>query len=209
MTTYNVHIDREVRLVFEGIDADSPEEAAAIACDKHPAAADDIDNCDGEAFSAQVDAAGEQHPTVTIDFEAERQRKAAAKLLDALKWITRCLKMRAPFGSTAYVIGDERMAQAKAAVAEAETAGIPSAPAGIDVHALLAERRQIAGIWHIEDVQSVRPDLTDDQAWQVLQAVRRNHDASLGINWDVLECNADILFGAAPARPDTAGTEDV
>ena len=34
MTSYNVHIYRKMRLVFGGIEADSPEAAAAIARDK-------------------------------------------------------------------------------------------------------------------------------------------------------------------------------
>jgi hypothetical protein len=90
---------------------------------------------------------------------------------------------------------------AQAAIADAEAAGITPASAEINVHAYLAERRQIASIWHIEDVQSVRPDLTDGQAWKVLQSARRNHDANTGINWDVLECHADMLFGPAPETP--------
>jgi hypothetical protein len=68
----------------------------------------------------------------------------------------------------------------------------------IDIHAILATRREIAIVWAIEDVQSIRPDLNEDQAWQVLQAVTRNHDATIGINWDVLACHADMLFGDAP-----------
>lgn len=68
----------------------------------------------------------------------------------------------------------------------------------IDIHALLAERTQVAVIWCIDDVQEVRPDLTDEQAWEVLQAARRYHDANIGINWDVLSCHADMLFGHAP-----------
>jgi len=68
----------------------------------------------------------------------------------------------------------------------------------IDVHDLLARRMQIAVIWDIEDVQEVRPDLTDEQAWEVLQQIDRHHDATLGINWDMLECTADMLFGDAP-----------
>jgi hypothetical protein len=68
----------------------------------------------------------------------------------------------------------------------------------IDIHAYLAERSEIASIWHSEDVQSVRPDLSDGQAWQVLQAAKDNHDATMGINWDVLEFHADDLFGSAP-----------
>jgi len=64
----------------------------------------------------------------------------------------------------------------------------------LDIHAVLAERRQIAVIWSIEDVQEVRPDLTDDQAWAVLQTVERRHDANIGVSWDVLQCQADLLF---------------
>lgn len=64
----------------------------------------------------------------------------------------------------------------------------------IDIHKHLAERKQIADVWGTGDVQSVRPDLTDDQAWEVLQKVERNHDANFGINWEVLECQADALY---------------
>jgi hypothetical protein len=68
----------------------------------------------------------------------------------------------------------------------------------INIHALLAERKQIAAIWSIEDVQQVRPDLTDEQAWQVLEHADRKHDAELGINWLTLECIAEDLFDDAP-----------
>jgi hypothetical protein len=63
---------------------------------------------------------------------------------------------------------------------------------------LLEYRRQIAMRWSIEDVQEIRPDLDDDQAWEVLKAADRYHDASNGIHWDVLACHADMLFGEAP-----------
>ena len=89
-------------------------------------------------------------------------------------------------------------AAAGRATAAANTDGGLPDPAGIDVHALLAPRRQIASIWSIGDVQEVRPDLTDDQAWEVLQQVERAHDATIGINWDVLSCHADMLHGDAP-----------
>jgi hypothetical protein len=87
MTLYNVHIYREVHLTFESVEADTPEAAAAIACDKSAAAADDIDDCGGETFAALVDVAGDhqREQSVTIDFEAERRRKAAPELLEALK----------------------------------------------------------------------------------------------------------------------------
>jgi hypothetical protein len=68
----------------------------------------------------------------------------------------------------------------------------------IDIHALLADRKQIALVWSIEDVQEVRPDLTDKQAWEVLQQVKSGHDATLGVNWETLEWAAQDLFGDAP-----------
>jgi len=121
MTFYNVHIYREIRLTYESIEADTAHAAAAIALDMSVGAADDIDDCDGESFAALVDVAGdEEHGhSVTIDFEPERMRKVAAKLLEALEWIIRCPRMKGPAGTTAYIIADDRMAKAHAAVAEA------------------------------------------------------------------------------------------
>ena len=58
--------------------------------------------------------------------------------------------------------------------------------------------QEISITWSTEDVQEVRPDLTEDQAWQVLQAAKEHHDATIGINWSVLECHAEMLFGSAP-----------
>src|SRR5262249_61333629 len=98
----------------------------------------------------------------------------------------------------AYRAGAEAARASGAATAEANTDGGLPDPAGIDVHALLAARRQIASIWSIEDVQSVRSGLTDDQTWEVLQWVRKCHDATIGINWDVLKIHADMLDDDAP-----------
>lgn len=68
----------------------------------------------------------------------------------------------------------------------------------IDVHELLAGRKQIAAIWSIEDVQEVRPDLTAEQAWEVLERAGDKHDAEYGISWATLEIVAEDLFGDAP-----------
>jgi hypothetical protein len=68
----------------------------------------------------------------------------------------------------------------------------------IDVHELLAARRQIALVWSVEDVQGLRPDLTEEQAWEVLRQVERRHDAELGVTWLTLECVAEDEFGPAP-----------
>ncbi len=70
----------------------------------------------------------------------------------------------------------------------------------VDIHALLAENRMIAHIWGIEDVQEARPDLDDDQAWQVLQAVERHLDSQFGITWDTVELLAEDLHGPKPAQ---------
>ena len=96
--------------------------------------------------------------------------------------------------------GEEGIAyrEAIAALDGAEAAGITPAPVKPDIHTLLAERRQIAHIWSIEDVQHLRPDLDDDQAWEVLQAANDSHEGDIGINWSVLEGHAEMLFGSAP-----------
>jgi hypothetical protein len=53
---------------------------------------------------------------------------------------------------------------------------------------------EIAISWHIDDVREIRPDLTDEQCREVLQQAERRHDASVGINWDVLAIHAEDLF---------------
>lgn len=69
--------------------------------------------------------------------------------------------------------------------------------AGDDLSAHFASHRQIAVIWDIEDVLDIRPDLTRDQAWAVLESANSNHDANHGISWDTLEAAAIKLFGDA------------
>ena len=84
---YNVHIYREMRLVFGGIEADSHETAASIARGKPTDEADSIDDCEGESLSALVDVRGDEEYAQSrfIDFENERVCKAAPELLAALK----------------------------------------------------------------------------------------------------------------------------
>lgn len=68
----------------------------------------------------------------------------------------------------------------------------------LDIHERLAARHQIAHIWSIEDVQLLRPDLTDEQAWEILQAVKHQCDACVGINWDVISQIAHDLYAPSP-----------
>jgi hypothetical protein len=75
----------------------------------------------------------------------------------------------------------------------------------IDIHELLTQRRQIAAIWSIEDVQQIRPDLSDDQAWEVLQQCDRKHDCNLGLTWDAIEYAADDMFPQPDNHSDIKG----
>jgi hypothetical protein len=45
----------------------------------------------------------------------------------------------------------------------------------------------ISVVWNIEDVKSLEPKVTDEQAMEVLELALDNHDANVGINWGVLE----------------------
>ena len=64
----------------------------------------------------------------------------------------------------------------------------------LDQFELVDKRVAIAIVWQIDDVLSVRPDLTEEQAGEVLGAVESGHDASIGTSWDTLEIYADQLF---------------
>lgn len=89
MTLYHVHIYREMRLYFPGIEADTPESAARIAAAKLTADAEYAEECDGENLAALVDVAGDDEfaHSVTVDFEGERLRKAAPELLEACRMV--------------------------------------------------------------------------------------------------------------------------
>ena len=51
--------------------------------------------------------------------------------------------------------------------------------------------------WHIEDVhlQAKRngKTITDEQARDILQAVKRQHDCNYGITWDTLDAHLDAI----------------
>ena len=73
-------------------------------------------------------------------------------------------------------------------------------PTTLDIHTVLRERRQIAHIWGIEDVQTCRPDLSDIDAWMVLQQVERQLDSDLGITWETIQWAAEDLFPSTSDR---------
>ena len=59
--------------------------------------------------------------------------------------------------------------------------------------------------WHIDDVLQERPDLTPQQASEVLYKLcdPAEHDACIGVNWDSINIMCDMLFGDAPEDEDT------
>ncbi len=67
-----------------------------------------------------------------------------------------------------------------------------------NLHPMLWPRREIAVVWTTEDVEELRPDLTADQCWKVLQECERTHDAGDGINWHALDATAEAMFGPKP-----------
>lgn len=64
----------------------------------------------------------------------------------------------------------------------------------LDQYELVDKRYAMAIVWQIDDVLSVRPDLTEEQAGEVLGRVEDCHDASIGVSWDTLEIVADEMF---------------
>lgn len=76
----------------------------------------------------------------------------------------------------------------------------------VELHRLLDANRCIAAVWSIADVQQVRPDLSDDQAWQTLQRADADRDDRYGITWDSLEYTALELFGTPPDGADATNT---
>ncbi len=70
----------------------------------------------------------------------------------------------------------------------------------VDFHQLLARDGKIAAIWCVQDIKGIRPDLTDEQAWEVLEEVGHQHDAEFGINWLTLRDFADMMFPKPSAK---------
>jgi hypothetical protein len=64
--------------------------------------------------------------------------------------------------------------------------------------------RLIAVTWCIDDVKAIRPDLSDDQCWEVLERAKDQHDADYGITWTFLRDIAADLFDPDASETDEA-----
>ena len=87
--------------------------------------------------------------------------------------------------------------QVPAAVLSAGRAALHRAD-GDELATILLRRRQIAQLWGVGDVIAVRPDLTDEQAWELFRVIDRTPDEDAGITWRRLQDTAKGLFGPAP-----------
>ena len=63
--------------------------------------------------------------------------------------------------------------------------------------------------WSTNDVLDVREDLSEEQAEKVLLMVEREHNADVGINWDVLRETADRMFPVEVGVESSAAPDDV
>jgi hypothetical protein len=52
---------------------------------------------------------------------------------------------------------------------------------------------EISITWHFADIQEIDDSLTNDEARQILQSIKNNHDANIGINWEVIESWIDCF----------------
>jgi hypothetical protein len=60
----------------------------------------------------------------------------------------------------------------------------------VELQTELPDEIQIS--WHFTDVQEVDGTLTDDEARQVLNVIKKEHDACIGINWETIDIWIDF-----------------
>ena len=85
MKTYNVHVYREMRLLFPGIVARTAEEAATLAAEMPSGAAEALEDCDGENLAALVGVIGRDECKQSWMIDFDPVRAIAPELLTALE----------------------------------------------------------------------------------------------------------------------------
>ena len=56
------------------------------------------------------------------------------------------------------------------------------------------EERVVGILWSVPDIVERRPDLTDDQAWEVLKKIEDQANCENGITWDTIFDMTEELF---------------
>jgi hypothetical protein len=92
MPTYNVHLYREMRLPFLGIEADTPEQAAKMVAEYPSEKAASYEDCEGENFSVLVDLVGDTDYSQSVTIDLNPMKSAAQELYDALTAASHALK---------------------------------------------------------------------------------------------------------------------
>ena len=59
----------------------------------------------------------------------------------------------------------------------------------------MIHERYITSLWYTSDVQSRRPDLTEEEAYEVLKFMEKKHECNIGYNGDFIDWCAYVLFG--------------
>lgn len=67
----------------------------------------------------------------------------------------------------------------------------------------------IAIHWSIEDVKHICPRVSDDQARKVLHYLKDNHNAEVGINWDVIDSAIETILPDVVDSIDERYAEDI
>jgi hypothetical protein len=68
----------------------------------------------------------------------------------------------------------------------------------IDLDKALAAQHAIAIVWRADDVRKLRPELTVEEAWSVLEACWQGHDRNRGLTNHVIEQACYDIFGTSP-----------
>lgn len=119
MPKYNVHLFREMRLYFPGIEAESQAEAARIAAETDSCEAEEVEDCNGADLGAMVDVVGDRDfsRSALIDFEPARMAKLAPELAAALKTV---VEMEHDRDEESRNFDEERLQHFSALIAQAE-----------------------------------------------------------------------------------------
>jgi hypothetical protein len=99
MTTYTVHLYREMRLVLRDIEAANPDEAARLAAKMPTYSSASIDDCEGLSYSALVDPEGDdpsdESHTVALRADGGEIEPAAAPVTNRTRaaWAEACVRV--------------------------------------------------------------------------------------------------------------------
>jgi hypothetical protein len=125
-------------------------------------------------------------------------------LADAMHW---CDANGDDFHIALATAGKHYLAELRGDLSDRRPVSLAPVYRELNIDAVLRLRRQVAILWEIDDVREMRPELSDDQAWDVLQSIVKHHDAGIGINWEVIEAAAESLFGPEPDEARSGSTE--